>query len=84
MHEGLELLRISGFTEWQMGTILAIAARGMGQGTSVPSILRNLESSAEDDSSLARNVLAAYAAADQALQQMAAGAKAKHGEGALA
>lgn len=73
MHEGLELLRISGLTEWQFGSILAIQARGMG--TSVPSILASLQASEQDGSTLARNVLASFVAADQVLQQMAAGAR---------
>lgn len=80
MHEGLELLRISGLTEWQFGSILAIQARGMG--TTVPSILANLQASEQDGSSLARNTLAAFAAADQVLQQMAGGAKHKANPGA--
>ena len=79
MHEGLELLRTSGLSEWQFGAVLAIQARGMG--TSVPSILANLQASEQDGSTLARNVLAAHAQADQALQQMAAGAKANPGAG---
>ena len=80
MNEGLELLRISGLTEWQFGVVLAIQARGMG--TSVPSILANLQASEQAGSALARNTLAAYAQADQALQQMAGGAKHKANPGA--
>ena len=79
MHEGLELLRISGLDERQFGAVLAIQARGAG--TSVPSVLANLQASAEDGSSLARNVLATYAAADETLKGMAAGLKAKPGAG---
>lgn len=79
MNEGLELLRISGLSEWQFGAVLAIQARGMG--TSVPSILANLQASEQNGSTLARNVLAAHAAADAVLQQMAAGGKAKPGAG---
>ena len=75
MHEGLELLRISGLSEWQFGAVLAITSRGMG--TSVPSILASLQASEQDGSALARNVLASYTAADAALQNMATTHKAK-------
>ena len=51
-------------------------------GTTVPSILANLQASEQDGSSLARNTLAAFAAADQVLQQMAGGAKHKANPGA--
>ena len=73
MNEGLELFRLSGLDERQLGVVLAIAGRG--QGTSVPSILANLRASEQDGSTLARNVLATYAQADAALQSMAGGRK---------
>ena len=75
MNEGLELFRLSGLDERQMGAVLAIAGRW--QGSSVPSILANLRASEQDGSSLARNVLATYAQADAALQGIADAARAQ-------
>jgi hypothetical protein len=78
-NEGLELFRLSGFDERQMGVLLAIAARG--QGSTVGAILASLRASEQDGSSLARNVLATYAQAVGVLNKMAAGLKAKTGGG---
>ena len=69
-HPALELLRIYGDPE-QFGVVLAITSRSMG--TSVPSVVRSLQASAEDGSALARRVLASYTASDGVLQRMAKG-----------
>ena len=73
MNQGLELLKLHDFSEEQLGVILAIAARGTAI---VPGLLSDLQASAQDGSLLARDVLAAHAAADEALQQLAAEARA--------
>ena len=66
MHEALELLRTYGGDVQQFGVVLAVASRNMG--SSVPSIVRSLQTSLEDGSLEAGRVLAAYAAADETLK----------------
>ena len=73
MNEGLELLRIAGLDTQQMGAVLALCARGQGTGGTVSSILANLQGSAENGSTLARDVLAAYEQSDSVLKCMASG-----------
>ena len=72
MNPALELLRISGMDERQLGATLALLARGMG---GVPAIIADLERSAAAGSQLARNVLAAHAAANTALAGVQAAAQ---------
>jgi hypothetical protein len=71
MNEALELCRLC--DERTLGLVLALLRRC--QGSSVSSVIANLEDSAEHDSALARNVLSAYQQADAALQNMAAGTR---------
>jgi hypothetical protein len=71
MHEGLELLRLANMDARQMGAVLALCARGQGTGGTVRSILANLESSAANGSTLARDTLASYEQADTALKDLA-------------
>jgi hypothetical protein len=67
MNEALELCKLC--DERTLGLILALLRRT--QGSSAASVITNLQASSEAGSSLARNTLAAFEAADSALQQMA-------------
>jgi hypothetical protein len=72
MNEGLQLLMLcTRSDEQQFGTTLALLRRC--QGNTVSSVLENLQRSAEDNSTMARNVLSAYEQADLLLKGMAAG-----------
>ena len=68
MNEALELCKLC--DERTLGLTLALLRRC--QGSSAASVITNLQASSEAGSSLARNTLAAFEAADSALQQMAA------------
>ena len=74
MHEGLELLKHDISTQ-QLGVLLAVCCRA--QGGDVMQIIENLRASAGEGSSLARNTLASYQQADEALQRLAADDRAK-------
>ena len=74
MYPSIELLKTFHFDEAQLGTILALLARGP---TVVPDILADLQAAKTDGSLLARDVIAAYQAADETLQGVAAAGKAK-------
>ena len=76
MNEGLELLKYFGFDDETMGATLAIVARC--QGSSVGAIIANLQDSAANGSTQARDVLSFYQRADAALKSMAVGATHDH------